>query len=73
MRGHLGDTEAEWKTIVEQNSKVATTFSTLGVETSARRLYHADATALANCHTVLDLPLLADPPLERFASMAKGL
>lgn len=63
----LGDTEDAWNDTVGRNCAVPTTLSAVGQETAGRLLRHAYTTAMMNLHVILDYPLLAIPPIDRFA------
>jgi hypothetical protein len=52
-------------------TRVKTSLSRLGIETSARLLRHAYALAAMNPHVFLDMPLVDIPPLDEFEEMCR--
>lgn len=66
----LGDGEQAWQLTAEQNSRVGTALSALGVEVAARLLHHAYVLAMINLHVLLDYPLLEIPDRKRFEQLA---
>jgi predicted acylesterase/phospholipase RssA len=66
----LGSAEEEWKTIADQNSRVGTVLTSLGVEVSARLVHHAYVLAMINLHVLLDYPLIAIPDRAQFEKLA---
>ena len=65
----LGDTEATWERIADANARVGTVLSSLGVEKSARLVYHAYVLAMVNLHVILGYPLLEMPDEARFTAL----
>jgi len=55
-----------WGAVVACNCGVRTTLSKLGPKTSAQLLYQGYVLAMANCHVLLDYPMLEIPTLARF-------
>ncbi len=65
----LANTEQEWETTADKNSRVGTVLSALGVEVAARLLRHAYILAMINTHVLLDYPLLPIPDKARFEEL----
>jgi hypothetical protein len=59
----LDETEDQWKCITAENAEVATTFKPLGVEVTARLLYHAYVLSIVDLHVLLGYPLLSESAL----------
>lgn len=66
----LGDGEQAWAITADQNSRVGTVLSALGVDIAARLLQHAYVLAMINLHVLLDYPLLEIPDTKRFEQLA---
>lgn len=55
------DDEEGWKAIAQANRSVKTSLSRIGVARSAALVRHAYVLTMANCHVLLDYPLLPIP------------
>jgi predicted acylesterase/phospholipase RssA len=64
-----GEDEAGWQALTKASGGVKTGLSKLGTDRSAALLRHAYLLALANCHVILDYPLVPVPPLQRFVDL----
>jgi predicted acylesterase/phospholipase RssA len=58
-------TEEEWRKLAERNSRVSTTFRSLGESVACDLIRHAYVVAMCNLHVILTYPLLAVPTQEQ--------
>jgi hypothetical protein len=66
----LDQSEEQWKCIAADNAEVATTFKPLGVEVTARLLYHAYVLSNVDLHVLLGYPLLDQDSLKSSGAFA---
>jgi predicted acylesterase/phospholipase RssA len=69
---HLGDDDgrrAEWARTAEANRSVTTALSKIPPDRAAALVRHAYVLTMANCHALLDYPLLPVPGPERFREL----
>lgn len=69
LRALEGESETEWEALTSASRGVKTSLSRLGPERTATVLRHGYLLAMANCHVILDYPLVAVPPTGRFLGM----
>lgn len=65
----LGDTpknREDWEEVARADAAVGTVLNRLGMEVSARLLYHGYVLAMINLHVILGYPLLPMPGRDRF-------